>query len=54
MQMAVTAGARGVGIESVLGDPDELRAAGASEVAPSVVIWVERHLAGTAAPGPIG
>jgi len=54
MQMAVTAGARGVGIESVLGDPDELRAAGASEVAPSVVIWVERHLAGRAAPGPIG
>jgi phosphoglycolate phosphatase-like HAD superfamily hydrolase len=54
MQMAVTAGARGVGIESVLGDPDELRAAGASEVAPSVVAWVERHLAGRAAPGPIG
>jgi phosphoglycolate phosphatase len=45
MQMAVTAGARGVGIESVLGDPDELRAAGASEVAPSVAVWVERHLA---------
>ncbi|HEX5822981.1 MAG TPA: HAD family hydrolase [Candidatus Limnocylindrales bacterium] len=46
MQMAVRAGARGVGIESVLGDPDELRAAGASEVAPSVAAWVERHLAG--------
>jgi phosphoglycolate phosphatase-like HAD superfamily hydrolase len=44
MRMAVTAGARGVGIESVLGDPDELRAAGASEVAPSVAVWVERHL----------
>jgi phosphoglycolate phosphatase-like HAD superfamily hydrolase len=44
MQMAVTAGARGVGIESVLGDPDELRAAGASEVAPSVAVWVDRHL----------
>jgi phosphoglycolate phosphatase-like HAD superfamily hydrolase len=54
MQMAVTAGARGVGIESVLGDRDELRAAGASEVAPSVVVWVERHLAGRAAPGAIG
>jgi beta-phosphoglucomutase-like phosphatase (HAD superfamily) len=50
MQMAVSAGARGVGIESVLGDPDELRAAGASEVAPSVAAWVERHLA--AARGP--
>lgn len=45
MQMAVAAGARGVGIESVLGDPDELRAAGASEVAPSVAAWVDRHLA---------
>jgi phosphoglycolate phosphatase-like HAD superfamily hydrolase len=45
MRMAVSAGTRGVGIESVLGDPDELRAAGASEVAPSVVAWVERHLA---------
>jgi hypothetical protein len=42
--MAVTAGARGVGIESVLGDPDELRAAGASEIAPSVAAWAERHL----------
>jgi phosphoglycolate phosphatase len=54
MQLAVTAGARGVGIESVLGDADELRAAGASEVAPSVVVWVERHLAGRAATSPTG
>lgn len=45
MRMAVTVGARAIGIESVLGDPDELRAAGADEVAPSVVIWVDRHLA---------
>ena len=45
MQMAVTVGARAIGIESVLGDPDELRAAGAAEVAPSVAVWVERHLA---------
>ena len=45
MRMAVTAGARGVGIESVLGDRGELLAAGASEVAPSVVAWVEGHLA---------
>jgi len=45
MRMAVTAGARGIGIESVLGHPDELRAAGAAEVAPSVATWVERHLA---------
>jgi phosphoglycolate phosphatase-like HAD superfamily hydrolase len=44
MQMAIAVGARAVGIESVLGDPDELRAAGAHEVAPSVAAWVERHL----------
>ena len=30
MQMAVAVGARAIGIESVLGDPDELRAAGAA------------------------
>jgi phosphoglycolate phosphatase-like HAD superfamily hydrolase len=45
MRMAVAVGARAVGIESVLGDPDELRAAGAAEVEPSVVAWVDRHLA---------
>jgi len=45
MRMAVAVGARGVGIESVLGDPDELLAAGASEIAPSVAVWVKRHLA---------
>ncbi len=45
MQMAVAVGARAVGIESVLGDRDELLAAGADEVAPSVAAWVERHLA---------
>lgn len=49
MRMAVTVGARGVGIESVLGDPDELRAAGAIEVAASVAEWVDRHLAARAA-----
>jgi hypothetical protein len=45
MQMAVAIGARAIGIESVLGDPDELRAAGAAEVAPSVAAWAEVHLA---------
>jgi len=45
MQMAVAVGALAIGIESVLGDPDELRLAGATEVAPSVAVWVERHLA---------
>jgi pyrophosphatase PpaX len=46
MQMAVAVGARPVGIESVLGDPAELLAAGAVDLAPSVADWVERHLAG--------
>ncbi len=45
MQMAITVGARAIGIESVLGDPAALRAAGAHEIAPSVAAWVERHLA---------
>jgi phosphoglycolate phosphatase-like HAD superfamily hydrolase len=45
MQMAVAVGARAIGIESVLGDPVDLRAAGADEVAPSVAAWVDRHLA---------
>ncbi len=45
MQMASAVGVRAVGITSVLGDPDELRAAGAAEVAPSVAAWVTGHLA---------
>ena len=39
MQMAVAVGARPVGIESVLGDPGDLRAAGADEIARSVAAW---------------
>jgi len=50
MQMAATVGAGPVGIESAVGDPDDLRAAGAIELAPSVAAWVERHLAA----GPTG
>ena len=45
MQMAVAVGARAVGIESALGDPAELRSAGALELAASVADWVERRLA---------
>ena len=41
MQMARAVGVRAVGITSVIGDPGELRAAGAAEVAPSVVAWVD-------------
>jgi len=52
MQMAVAVGARGVGIESVLGDHDELLAAGASEVAASVAAWVDGHLADPRSSGP--
>ncbi len=44
MAMAVAVGARGVGIESVLGDRAELLAAGAAEVAGSVTAWVDAHL----------
>jgi len=45
MRMAVAAGCRAVGVMSVLGDPDELRAAGAEEIAPSVAAWTAAHLA---------
>ena len=44
MRMARAVGVRAIGIESVLGDPDELLEAGADAVAPSVVAWVERFL----------
>ena len=44
MEMARAVGVRAVGIRSVIGDPDELRAAGAVEVAPSVVAWVDEYL----------
>jgi phosphoglycolate phosphatase-like HAD superfamily hydrolase len=45
MEMAAAVGARPVGIESVLGNPEELRKAGAVELAPSVAAWTDRHLA---------
>lgn len=44
MQMARAVGVRAVGIASVLGEPGELRAAGAQEVASSVAAWVETVL----------
>ena len=44
MQMARAVGVRAVGIASVLGEPGELRAAGAQEVATSVAAWVEAVL----------
>jgi len=42
MRMARAVGTHGVGIASILGDPAELIAAGAREVATSVVTWSER------------
>jgi HAD superfamily hydrolase (TIGR01549 family) len=39
MRMAVAAGVQAVGIESVLGDAGELRAAGATETAATTVEW---------------
>jgi HAD superfamily hydrolase (TIGR01509 family) len=50
MRMARAVGVRGVGISSVLGGPDELRAAGATDVAPTVAVWVEELLGPRAAP----
>ena len=45
MRMARAVGARGVGIESILGERGELEAAGATEVAASVTSWVGAFLA---------
>ena len=44
MRMARTVGARGIGIESILGERGDLEAAGASVVAASVVEWVGAFL----------
>jgi HAD superfamily hydrolase (TIGR01549 family) len=43
MRMAVAAGAGAVGIESVLGDAQDLRAAGATETAVTTVDWIQRR-----------
>ena len=45
MRMARAVGVRAIGIASVVGDPDELREAGADEVAPTVAAWVEGFVA---------
>jgi HAD superfamily hydrolase (TIGR01549 family) len=50
MRMAVAAGVRAVGIESILGDAAELRAAGASETARTTAAWIDRHVAPLGAP----
>lgn len=52
MRMARTVGARAVGVASILGDPDELRAAGAGVVVTSVPAWVDDVLGVAAPPAP--
>jgi len=49
MRMALAAGARGVGIVSMLGHRRDLEAAGAAEVSDSVAGWVAAFLASAAA-----
>jgi len=48
MRMARAVGVRAIGIASVVGDPDELREAGADEVASTVAAWVDGFVAGLA------
>jgi len=47
MRMARAVGTGAIGIASILGDPEELRAAGASVVVPSVAAWVDDVLGAT-------
>ncbi len=46
MQMAVAVGVRAVGVESILGNAADLRAAGAAETFASTAEWIDRLLAG--------
>jgi phosphoglycolate phosphatase-like HAD superfamily hydrolase len=41
MRMARAVGVRGIGVASILGDPEDLRRAGAAEVVESVAAWVD-------------
>jgi HAD superfamily hydrolase (TIGR01509 family) len=50
MRMARAVGVRAIGIASVVGDPQELRAAGADEVAPTVAAWVDALVGAAKAP----
>ena len=52
MRMARAVGVRAIGIRSLLGDPDELRAAGATTVAGSVAAWVDDVLGPRLSSGP--
>jgi len=50
MRMTRAVGVRAIGIASVVGDPEELRAAGADEVAPTVAAWVDALVGAAKAP----
>jgi len=54
MRMARTVGAMSVGIVGALASADDLRAAGAAQVQPSVVAWVDAFLGASVAPGVAG
>ncbi|HYN68802.1 MAG TPA: HAD family hydrolase [Candidatus Eisenbacteria bacterium] len=58
MRLARAVGARGIGIVSILGTAEELVAAGAAEVHPSVAAWVDAFLGpdpeGSASTPPVG
>ncbi|MFL5680886.1 MAG: HAD family hydrolase [Chloroflexota bacterium] len=54
MRLAVAVGVRGIAVASKLGTPDEMRAAGAAAVVPSVAAWVDEALAGNAESTPAG
>ncbi len=46
MRMARAVGTRAIGVASILGEPDELRLAGADEVVDSVAEWIRQARAG--------
>ena len=48
MRMARTVGVGAIGVESIIGERDELLAAGASAVYPSVAAWIDAYLAAPA------
>lgn len=54
MRMAVAAGCRAVGVESMLGEAEALRECGAEVVVPSVAAWVDALLGPAADDGVVG
>jgi hypothetical protein len=54
MRMARAVGAMSVGLVGALASAHDLRAAGAAQVQPSVVAWVDAFLGASVAPGVAG